>query len=755
MHLNKLVILLSLFFVNTLIAQKSVYETKSTLTNTRTNEQPTETNSTAIGEFKQDILWFFPSTHKEGKKFERVELAVKIPKKIDQKISHFLENNDTINGINPFLEWQYGIKAVFTNVQTGTKIEKDGFYYNNFSRDTTAADFRAWKWIRESTPTHTRIRFAAPQTGQWECQVYLNTRDTSITYQTFDFNVSDSDNKGYVSMGESRRFFTLEEDTYFPSGQNIIAPRCEFCYSNSNGQLPSETGKPAQQAFESWMDTATVLKSFLIYQSYMKSLAASGGNYFREILLPQCQDIEWERLGNYYGRQNRAWELDEQVFLAEELGLKIQLNLQIQIALERAPDRMKWNWTQDIQDKKWKTAENPCSSPYNREISTTLNRDPNTFFSDATAKKFYKQKLRYIIARWGYSTSIGMWGMVSEIQTPCTDNATCVSWMEEMGDYLKRDLKINQILTPSFLGVFHDAKNYENLILKSEFYDNIPLNWYSVSATKYQGVPRITEGMKEEFDRPFFYGEIGNSDLFGCDLYQYEWIRDAWMTAFSGTAGVGLNWDYHFVDSLRKHLGHIREFTEGIDFDGNGNPWTPRRVISDNRKAETVYLISPDENYAIGVISNRFFNWYLYADEKGELPQKCYNYIPNDPGFDATKEPSQRGVWERTYSESPNNYIDNVNSNSKMNDSINYAVFESFGNEDGKGYRLRLYDLNVGNYKMDFYNALTMEYLGTKSNWGPDVRLEYPELTRYAGLIAFKLYLDPEDEFINAENAAE
>lgn len=746
MLLNKLLILLSFTLTSVVFAQNNNGESNTEKSN-RAKKLNVENSPFAL-------YWIYPSPPKKAKKYDRVELGVAIPTRIDKKITHFLMTDDTINGINPFLEWQFDVKAIFTNTATNTRIEKDGFYYNAFDRDTSAHDFRAWKWIRKKTPVYTRIRFSPPETGEWICEVSLTTKDTSVSYTKLTFDVADSDNKGFVYLGESRRFFKLGDQTFFPSGQNIIAPRCEFCYANPNGEFPSEAGKPAEQAFESWMDTATIVKSFLMYQGYMKSLAENGGDYFREILMPQSQDIEWEKLGNYYTRQNRAWELDEQLFLAEQLGLKIQLNLQFQVPLEKAIDRKKWNWTQDLQDKKWKSPENPCSSPYNREIPSTLNRDSDTFFSDQTAKKFYKQKLRYIIARWGYSTSIAMWGMASEIETPCTNGPICVSWLEEMGKYLKEDLKINQLLTASLLGVFHDPENYEKPILRSPYYDNIPLNWYAVTSAKYQGVPRITEEMKAEYDRPFFYGEIGNSDLFGCDLYYYEWIRDAWMTAFSGTAGVGLNWDYHFVDSLRKHLGHIKEFTKDIDFDGGGIPWTPRRVISDNRKVETVFLISPDENYAIGVISNRFFNWYLYAAEQGGLPNKCTNFIPYDPGFNASKPPSERGIWERTYKDSPENYIDAVNSNSKMNDSISYTTFESFEDKTGKRYRLRLYDLNTGNYKMDFYNALTMEYLGSRSNWGPDVRLEYPELSRYAGLIAFKLYLDPAKKFINERSVA-
>ena len=736
---SRLIVALFLLLSFTSYGQINVYESSLFQEKNRDNR--------IFEQLPGQIYWITPTTDLIAKKFERMEIAVELPKNVQKKIDYFIESDDSTKGINPFLEWQLDVTATYTHIETGQVIERDGFYYNEFDRDTSAADFRNWKWIRKSTPVFTRVRFAPPQTGNWNCTLNVVCRDTTFSYPTFQFSVNESDNKGFMYMGESKRFFKLGDETFFPSGQNMIAPRCEFCFSNVKGELPSESGKPAGQSFESWMVEPTNVKGFTMYLGYMKALAAGGGNYFREILLPQSQDIEWEKLGNYYTRLNRAWEIDQQLFLAEELELKIQLNLQIQIALERNPDRILWNWSQDPNDKKFKTKSNPCCNPYNRQIATTKNSNQNTFFSDETAKKFYKQKLRYIVARWGYSTSIGMWGMASEIQTPCTESATCVSWIEEMGAYMKENLKVDQLMTPSFLGIFHDAENYEHLILQSKYYDNIPLNWYAVTSTKYQGVPRVVEEMKNKFDRPFFYGEIGNANLFGCDLYKIEWIRDCWMTAFTGTAGIGLNWDYHFVDSLRQHLGNINTFTKGVDFDNNGDPWTPRRVISDNRKVETVYMISPDKDYAIGVISNRYYNWYLYLAEGGDLPDRCSNFVPKDPGFDPSKPVAERGVWEQTYEESPFNYIDRVKSNSTMNDSVDYRVFESFNHEAGKNFRLRLYDLNRGNYTMDFYNALTMEYIGSRSNWGPDVRLEYPELARKSGLIAFKLYRKENEVF--------
>ncbi len=721
----RLILSLQLVFLITITSAQSVY---------RQADDPKN-----ISELRnKDITWLKPNSFLKAELFNRVELAVDLPQEIEKRINYFLETDDSTKGINPFLEWQLDVTAAFFHYESQTKKVVDAFYYNNYSRDTSHSDFRNWKWNREETPNFMRVRFAPPETGEWGCAVTIKTKDTLISFIPFNFSVESSDNKGFIEVGLSKRFFTLGDETYFPSGQNLVSPRCEFCFVNTAKVLPSEKNGPAAQSLESWMLRPTVVKGFLMFQDHMKNLAASGGNYFRELLMPQNQDIEWAKLGNYYDRMNCAWELDEQFFLAEQLDLKMQLNLQIQFALEADRNRIFWNWSADPNDKRHKTAENPCSNPYNRQISTTKNGDPNTFFSDETAKKFFKQKLRYIHSRWGYSTSLAIYGMASEIQTPCTDPSVCVSWSEEMGNYLKNELKIDQLLTPSFLGIFHDSENYENKIIALKDYDMSAYNWYSASPSKHQSTGRIIRDFNTGFQKPFFYGEIGNANLYNCDTARIEWIRDSWMSAFSGNAGVGMNWDEPFDDELRIHLGNINQFMKGINFDGNGDPWESNRVISDNRKAETIFLLSPDKKAAVGVISNRYYNWYETADTLSK--PICSNRIPTDPGFNPTRTVDKKGVWEKTYNENPKSYIDRVSKNSQMNEAVVYYPFESFDHLKSENYRLRIYGLTRGKYTVDFYNALTLEYLGSETNWGPNVRLEYPEMNESTGMIAFKIY---------------
>jgi hypothetical protein len=61
-----------------------------------------------------------------------------------------------------------------------------------------------------------------------------------------------------------------------------------------------------------------------------------------------------------------------------------------------------------VSDAEWKI------SPYNKANGGPA-ATPTEFFTSKKAQLRYKDKLRYIIARWGYSTHIAAWELFNEI----------------------------------------------------------------------------------------------------------------------------------------------------------------------------------------------------------------------------------------------------------------------------------------------------------------------------------------------------
>src|SRR5690606_16728613 len=70
---------------------------------------------------------------------------------------------------------------------------------------------------------------------------------------------------------------------------------------------------------------------------------------------------------------------------------------------------------------------------------------PEEFFTLKESRDKYKNRLRYIVARWGYATSIGAWEFFNEIDNAAFSEEDSViishdaiaDWHREMAAYLK------------------------------------------------------------------------------------------------------------------------------------------------------------------------------------------------------------------------------------------------------------------------------------------------------------------------------
>jgi hypothetical protein len=65
--------------------------------------------------------------------------------------------------------------------------------------------------------------------------------------------------------------------------------------------------------------------------------------------------------------------------------------------------------------------------------------DPAAVFTDATAKTLYRQRLRYVVARWGDDPTIAGWELFGDAGLmPGTTAATIETWQNEMAAELRR-----------------------------------------------------------------------------------------------------------------------------------------------------------------------------------------------------------------------------------------------------------------------------------------------------------------------------
>ena len=134
-----------------------------------------------------------------------------------------------------------------------------------------------------------------------------------------------------------------------------------------------------------------------------------------------------------------AQKWDAIVAAAEQAGIHFQMTLQHHGQYSTTVDS---NW-----------AQNPYDTTNNIGSTNGFLTDPVQFFTNATAKALTKRKMRYAVARWGYSTSIMAWELFNEVQFTDAGQTgqwgIIQSWHDEMALFLRSQDPYQHLITTS------------------------------------------------------------------------------------------------------------------------------------------------------------------------------------------------------------------------------------------------------------------------------------------------------------------
>jgi hypothetical protein len=129
-----------------------------------------------------------------------------------------------------------------------------------------------------------------------------------------------------------------------------------------------------------------------------------------------------------------AQKWDGIVAAADQAGIHFQMTLQHHGQYSSTVDP---NWPQN---------------PYNTANGGFLS-NPTNFFTDATAKDLTKRKLRYAVARWGYSPAIMAWELFNEVQFTDAGQAgqwsNIGAWHNEMALFIRTNDFYQHLITTS------------------------------------------------------------------------------------------------------------------------------------------------------------------------------------------------------------------------------------------------------------------------------------------------------------------
>lgn len=626
------------------------------------------------------VDWVQPliNTNPMVMKFDKIEVGVHLTDTIYSQIANFINENNRTSKINPFNPEDIDIFAEFKSPNSPNVKRINAFYFEDFKRNTASKKFEDWSWSKINSGTKFRIRFMPDQIGKWSFIVYIKLKNqTQTQLGPYEFSVRESDKKGFVKVASNNRYLELGGKSFLPIGQNLPKATCYFA-KDSLGNItddPFLCSTCPCAGIEEWCSTNKGFPMYpKVYMSYLEELERfkkAGGNYYRFMIFPHNYEIEYEKLGNYASRQNIAWEMDRLIEKSENLDLKVHFNMMYGYPLSKAHYGVEsWDWySNNEKDKGY------C---YQAELNLT---EPIEFLTNELAKKHYKNKIRYIIARWGYSTSIAMFELINEINNKFQEYPLeMYAWHNEMAQFIKEELGHNEhILTVNYDGTRPEIEKGDESF-KIPYLDVITHNCHRASIHR-SNLQSLTK-LYREINKPLIFSEIGTGDLEieKCDN-QTEWIKDLWAVIFSGTASAGLNWNEQHNFKLWEHYKAVENFTKEIDFNEFDDLFFSE---SKNRLVELNAIQVIKSKKAIGMIQNTTWNYYTTSTggpcKTEVVPDELFREFKNLSNLDKLSRIELQGYGKKKeyqiswFDPFSNKYISNetIKSNRKGRLKLNY-----------------------------------------------------------------------------------
>lgn len=267
-------------------------------------------------------------------------------------------------------------------------------------------------------------------------------------------------------------------------------------------------------------------------------------------------------------------KLDSLLELARKYGIYIILSLDTYGALME--ERGSWG------ENFWRR------NPYNKANGGPCE-NPEEFFSNEMAKSYYKNRLRYIVARWSHSPNILAFELWNEVDAPR-------EWIREMASYLKDINPHGQLVTTS-LGYPWGNNFDESVIWSLDEIDIIERHLYGNMAKDIiQNLIQVNLEYSKLFKKPILIGEFGmdsgktdaDIDMKGSGV---ELHNSLWASAMTRSFAGALNWwwsEYVMAKNLYSHYKGLANFVRDVRWDSKRvEPIKTTPIIKKTKKADT------------------------------------------------------------------------------------------------------------------------------------------------------------------------
>lgn len=549
--------------------------------------------------------------------YERFEIGLDPGSAYLTGIDNFLNGG---TGINPYDPKRIRFEAAVTytsptainplnnQVILGVNsVTFNGFYYKDFSVTNNS-------FTPLNTPYPFRIRMALP----WDMVSYSNANVVDVAIRMYingvqtggvfknQITIHNTNKKGFLHINSYNKLYADRKAAYLGIGQGIGYAVEPVEYGYNHGSFNTQRG-------------------------YISDLAAKGGNFLRLRMDPWSNGVEWEEAGVYgskrtynqvanraenFDRQFHAWELDKTLELCETLDINMMLCLeQDQVLSDYDPYSHNQNYKY-----LWPSPGHTDAPRHPYAGLAGVNGNVKNVFTDQQARDYFKQRLYYINARFGYSPAVGMYQLINEIDnigvygrdvqgnnvTLYHDDpilqAAVGNWHCEMASYLKNSYPYHITMTGYGVG--------------PDYFDNSPAcmdidtrnNYSNKREQNFDGRNIL---VTPQSNKPFVFGELGSgcADIDKCSDIAFH--NAVWSNAFKGHLTNGLYWnDWREENGVvhRNNFTFMNTFFSTVDFQNTG--WYPGKekdeVKSIGKQLYSFFMTDQDEksSKAIGFAYN-------------------------------------------------------------------------------------------------------------------------------------------------------
>ncbi len=376
-----------------------------------------------------------------------------------------------------------------------------------------------------------QVRFTPTRPGRWSYTLLLRDQNGETTSSANTIRVQPSKSPGFIRRSSRNPHYFAWDNSkpFFAIGENMV------CDESLTGE---------------W---------FRDYTTWLTALGKADGNWIRLWMASWSCAIEWTPepnppayMGEYHGlgdyNQGNAWKLDQIMDMAARNHVNVMLTL--------------GNFSEFITNGYFNN--NWDNNPYNQKNGGPCAIAAD-FWTSPVARKFYKRRLRYLIARYSYRTNLQAWEFWNETNAPA-------QWVAQMSAYLKTHDPYHHLITTTY---------GKRAVWRLPDIDFTQTHTYGDGSDIPDHAPVIHYDVKLNvalYHKPHLVSEFGidwrkndaDYDPKGLGINLHNGL---WAATMSGAAGGAMIW---YWDSYVQPKNLYHEFTSLAAFAGTV-AWTAHR----------------------------------------------------------------------------------------------------------------------------------------------------------------------------------